>query len=68
MQSHQINLQVHYLPLHLQPFFKKKLRYNKGDFIFAEEFYEREVSLPIFPNLSANDQKMIIKTIKKLLR
>ena len=30
--------------------------------------YEREVSLPIFPNLKAIDQKRIIEIIKKLLR
>ncbi len=68
MRNYQINLQVHYLPLHMQPFFKKKLNYNKGDFIFSEQFYEREVSLPIFPNLKTIEQKKIIKIIKKLLR
>lgn len=59
-----INLQVHYIPIHLQPFYKKKFGYKKNQFTNVEKFYEREVSLPIYPSLS---KKYILKTIKMLL-
>ena len=62
-----INLQVHYFPIHLQPFFLGKIIHKKNEFQNAERFYNREVSLPIFPELKINDQLKIIHLTKKLL-
>ena len=62
-----INLQVHYIPIHLQPFYKKKYNFKKGDFINAERFYEREVSMPVYPSLKIKDANRVIKTIMKLI-
>lgn len=59
-----INLQVHYIPIHLQPFYKKNLRHKKKQLFNCENFYEKEVSLPIYPTL---DKKHIQKTINLLL-
>lgn len=47
-----INLQVHYIPVHLQPYYRKRFGYAPGDFPKAEAFYSREVSLPIYPLLT----------------
>ncbi len=65
--KNKINLQVHYIPIHLQPYYKNKYNFNKGDFPCAENFYEQEISLPIYPKLKRNSQFHIISTIKKLL-
>ena len=58
-----INLQVHYIPVHLQPFYQKHYGFNTGDFPVSERFYRNEVSLPIYPDLSNDDQKKVIKKI-----
>lgn len=52
------------LPLHLQPAFKY-LSYKKGDFPEAEITSKETLSLPIYPELSRKNQKLIIKKIKK---
>ncbi|HXI10059.1 MAG TPA: UDP-4-amino-4,6-dideoxy-N-acetyl-beta-L-altrosamine transaminase [Thermodesulfobacteriota bacterium] len=52
MSNIGINLQVHYIPVHLQPYYRKKFGYRPGDFPKAEAFYTKEVSLPIYPLLT----------------
>ncbi|MBI1911716.1 MAG: UDP-4-amino-4,6-dideoxy-N-acetyl-beta-L-altrosamine transaminase [Deltaproteobacteria bacterium] len=47
-----IHLQVHYIPVHLQPYYKKAMGYREGDYPKAERFYKNAVSLPIYPLLS----------------
>lgn len=59
-----INLQVHYIPVHLQPFYKKRFGFKKNQFKNAENFYKKEVSLPIYPSLK---KKEIYKVINELL-
>ena len=53
-------LQVHYIPVHLQPFYKKNYGFKLKDYPCAEEFYANEVSLPIYPGLTKDDQEKII--------
>ena len=67
MKESGINLQVHYVPIHLQPFYQKNYGFKRGNFPVAERFYTNEVSLPIYPNLKINDQKYVIDHIKKIL-
>ncbi len=59
-----INLQVHYIPIHLQPFYKKKFGFKKKQFKNVENFYKNEISLPIYPSLKKNE---VYKVINELL-
>ena len=63
MQNAGIYLQVHYIPVHLQPFYQKKYGFTNGDFPISENFYQNEVSLPVYPDLSNDDQGKVIKKI-----
>ncbi|MBU0597476.1 DegT/DnrJ/EryC1/StrS family aminotransferase [Patescibacteria group bacterium] len=54
---------IHYpLPLHLQPAFKY-LKYKEGDLIESERASREVLSLPMYPELSADDQNIITKSI-----
>jgi dTDP-4-amino-4,6-dideoxygalactose transaminase len=64
----KINPQVHYQPLHFQPFIKNKYSYKKGDFPKSEKFYEKEVSLPIFYRLQNSQQKFVANRLLKILK
>ena len=64
----KINLQVHYIPIHLQPFYKKKFGFKKGSFAEAERFYENEVSLPIYYSLQKKYVYKIIKLVKNFVQ
>ena len=65
MYNNNIKLQVHYIPIHLQPYYKKKFKFKNRDFPVAEKFYKNEVSLPIYYSLKKNEVYKIIKYIKK---
>jgi len=63
MRSHNIGAQVHYIPVHLQPYYRRNFGFKPGDFPVAEDFYARELSLPIYPGLSEAEQEYIIETL-----
>ena len=67
MKNTGINLQVHYIPVHLQPFYKKKYGFEQGDFPVSENFYRNEVSLPIYPGLSTDDVELVVKSILAII-
>ena len=63
LRAHGIGVNVHYIPVHLQPFYQS-MGFKKGDFPNAEEYYSKAFSLPLFSNLSNSDQAYVIKTLK----
>jgi UDP-4-amino-4,6-dideoxy-N-acetyl-beta-L-altrosamine transaminase len=62
LKSKGIYSQIHYIPVHLQPYYKE-LGWKKGDFPFAEKYYEHCISLPMFPSLSETEQEYVIEKI-----
>jgi len=68
MHENNIGLQVHYIPVHTQPYYKNNFGFKDGDFPIAEEFYKNEVSIPIYPLLENDDLEYIVSTIKQLAK
>ncbi len=68
MKSKGINLQVHYIPVHLQPFYNSNYNFKHGDFPFAESFYEKEFSLPIYNDLDKDKVNYVIDTIFSIFK
>ena len=60
-----LNLQVHYIPVHTQPYYAQ-FGYKRGDFPKAEAYYEKCISLPLYPSLTDNDLREIVKRIKEI--
>jgi len=67
LRSKQIYCQVHYIPVHLMPYYRKS-GYQNGDFPEAELYYSRCLSLPMFPTLTEDDQQYIIESILNFVR
>lgn len=65
MHENGILVQIHYIPVHLQPYYKETYGYKLGDCPAAEEFYEREVSLPMYHTLTDEDQDYVIEKIRE---
>ena len=59
----KINLQVHYIPIHLQPYYKKKFNFKKGDFPISEKFYDEEISMPIYFSLKKSKINYVVHSI-----
>ncbi len=67
LRKNNIFFQVHYIPVHLQPYYKREFGFKEGDFPIAESFYASEISLPMFPTLTSEQQDYIIKKIKEFV-
>jgi UDP-4-amino-4,6-dideoxy-N-acetyl-beta-L-altrosamine transaminase len=63
LRGKNIFAHVHYIPIHLQPYYQQ-LGFKQGEFRFAEEYYQRAVSLPLYPKLTQEEQVYVINTIK----
>lgn len=61
-----LNLQVHYIPVHLQPYYRRR-GHKLGDYPKAEAYYERCISLPLYPSLTNDDLEEIAARIKSIL-
>ncbi|PIU55546.1 MAG: UDP-4-amino-4,6-dideoxy-N-acetyl-beta-L-altrosamine transaminase, partial [Deltaproteobacteria bacterium CG07_land_8_20_14_0_80_38_7] len=48
-------------------FYKKKFGYKKGDFPIAESYYQRAITLPLFPRMTDKEADRMIKTVKKVI-
>lgn len=66
-REHGLHLQVHYIPVHLQPYYKR-FGYKQGDYPKAEKYYEDCVSLPLYPALKDEDLENIKNIIQKILQ
>lgn len=63
LQKNGIICQVHYIPVYYHPYYQS-LGYNKGLCPEAEKFYERIISIPLYPQLDKEQQEHIIKIIR----
>jgi UDP-4-amino-4,6-dideoxy-N-acetyl-beta-L-altrosamine transaminase len=66
LHEHGIRAQVHYIPVHTMPYYLS-LGWKKGDFPVAEAYYEKCLSLPMYPTLAAEDQDYIIRKVKSFI-
>lgn len=61
-----IRVNVHYIPVHTQPYYRK-LGFSKGRFIESEKYYEEAVTIPLFPSLTDDMQDHVIEIIAGVL-
>ncbi len=67
LRENNIFTQVHYIPVHFQPYYKK-FGWQKGDFPVAEEYYEEALSLPMYPTLTDEEQNFVIDKILEFFK
>ena len=66
IQLEKIGVNLHYMPIYLQPFYRK-LGFKKGLCPVSENYSRRAISLPIFPGLSLNEQERVTSVITRLV-
>lgn len=62
LKEHQIFTQVHYIPVHILSYYQD-LDWKQGDFPKAEKYYAHCLSLPMYPNLTDEQQEFVIEKI-----
>ena len=67
LHANGIYAQVHYVPLHLMPYYQQ-LGNKKGDLPVVEEYYEHCLSLPMYPTLTDEEQDYVIEKVKEFIK
>jgi len=66
MREKDIGLQLHYIPINKQPYYKA-LGYGEEKTPVMDKYYEESFSLPIYPLLSESEQEYVIKNLFEIL-
>jgi perosamine synthetase len=63
-----IGTSVHFIPLHLHPYYRNSFGYVPDDFSNATEAYQRIISLPIYPRMTEADIGQVINTVDQVIQ
>ncbi|OGW13372.1 MAG: UDP-4-amino-4,6-dideoxy-N-acetyl-beta-L-altrosamine transaminase [Nitrospirae bacterium GWA2_42_11] len=66
LKERGFGVQVHYIPVYWHPFYKN-MGYKKGICPIAEDFYFKELSLPIYPAMNGEEQRYVIEGINTVM-
>ncbi len=67
LQEYNIGASVHFIPLHLQPYYQEAYGYHPGDFPVAEFAYERIISLPLYTRMTREDVDDVVQAVRKIV-
>ena len=66
LSDRKIGTSVHFIPLHLQPLYQRVLGTRRGDFPRCEAFYDRILSLPLYPSMTREDVCYVAEAIREI--
>jgi perosamine synthetase len=66
LRAENIGVNVHYIPVHLHPYYRERFGYSGGEFPVAEAAYESLISLPMFHGMSDEDVNDVIEAMQKI--
>lgn len=67
LQQEQIGCSVHFIPLHLHPYYRQTWGYRSEDLPVATAVYQRTVSLPLYPKMSEGDVRRVVRIVRELV-
>lgn len=67
LRAENIGTSVHFIPVHLHPYYRKTFGFKRGDFPVTEYVYDRVVSLPVHARMSMRDARDVIAAVKKIV-
>jgi perosamine synthetase len=67
LRAENIGVNVHYIPVHLHPYYREHFGYKGGEFPVAEDAYARLISLPMFHAMTEQDVEDVITAVKKVM-
>jgi len=66
LRAENIGVNVHYIPVHLHPYYRQQFGYQGGEFPVAEDAYARLISLPMFHGMNDQDVEDVIQAVGKV--
>jgi|SRR5579872_570053 len=67
LRAENIGVNVHYIPVHLHPYYRDRFGYRGGEFPIAEDAYSRLISLPMFHGMTDKDVEDVIQAATKVI-
>lgn len=67
LKAEGIGTSVHFIPLHIHPFYRDACGYRREDFPNASAAFERIISLPIFPRMTNTDCERVVGAVKRII-
>jgi len=67
LRAENIGVNVHYIPVHLHPYYRNRFGYRGGEFPIAESGYESLISLPMFHGMIDGDVEDVIRAVGKVM-
>jgi perosamine synthetase len=68
LRAENIGVNVHYIPVHLHPYYRDRFGYRGGEYPVAEDAYARLISLPMFHGMSDQDIEDVVAAVRKVIR
>jgi dTDP-4-amino-4,6-dideoxygalactose transaminase len=65
--AENIGVNVHHIPIHLHPYYRRTLGHREGEYPIAERFYQRAVTLPLFPRMRRTDVEDVVGAVRKVI-
>jgi perosamine synthetase len=66
IRAENIGVNVHYIPVHLHPYYRERFGYRGGEFPVAEKAYSQLISLPMFHAMTNQDVEDVIEAVFKV--
>ncbi|WP_369596344.1 DegT/DnrJ/EryC1/StrS family aminotransferase [Bacillus subtilis] len=66
--EYNIGTSVHFIPVHIHPYYQKQFGYKEADFPNAMNYYKRTLSLPLYPSMSDDDADDVIKAVRDIVK
>jgi UDP-4-amino-4,6-dideoxy-N-acetyl-beta-L-altrosamine transaminase len=67
LRKKKLGVQVHYIPVHLQPFYRDRFDCRRGDFPKAEAYYDRCLTIPLYPRMSDADVHRVVGAVREVV-
>lgn len=67
LKNKGIGSQVHYIPVHTQPWYQKEFGYKWGDCPVAEQYYSQSLSIPLYPRMTDTEVTRVIEGVKEVV-
>ncbi|AIX09425.1 MULTISPECIES: DegT/DnrJ/EryC1/StrS family aminotransferase [Bacillus] len=66
--KYNIGTSVHFIPVHIHPYYQKQFGYKEADFPNAMNYYKRTLSLPLYPSMSDDDADDVIEAVRDIVK
>ena len=68
LRAENIEVNVHYIPVHLHPYYRKYFGHQEGEYPVAEDAYECLITLPLFHFMTQQDKEDVVEAMHKVVK